>query len=158
MKTMKQLVLLALVLFSVDAFAYKLIKVRDHWGIFGGFSSVESKKESHYDASGTEVIDIIYLNCKGWGDDGCAYMKFAGPTTNGGVLTDASTAVFDEVFAKAEKKIETEGSTNDSFSETHAIQQPDGSYKYFLVSASWNLQTNPDQITVDVQEIDNPLN
>jgi hypothetical protein len=158
MKNMKQLILLGLVLFSIDAFAYRLIKSRDHWGIFGGFSSVEDKKESHFDAGGNEIVDIIYLSCTGWGNDACAYMKFAGPNTDGGPLTIASAAAFDNMFTKVEQKIEVDGITKGDFNETHAIQQANGSYKYYKLSASWDLAVHPKDIVLDVQEIEKPIN
>jgi hypothetical protein len=153
-KEMKKLkhILLILVFsaFASNLFAYKVIKTREHWGIWGGFSSVQERTEGHIGSDGNFVIDAVYLKCEGWGHDNCTHTAMAFQN-DGGVLGEAGEAILNNMFAAAEQEQEG-GTSSGSFSETHAIQQQDGSYRYFHYTASWN-SNDPNTIEIEINEI-----
>ncbi len=136
--------------FTGKAFAYKIVKERDHWGILGGFSSVEDKVEGHLDSKGEFVIDKVSLKCTGWGNQVCSYTG-AAISDDGGALGSAGEVIINSLFTLAEQ-LQEGGQTSGTFSQNHAILQSDGSYRYFHYNVSWSAN-DPNKIEIDINEI-----
>lgn len=151
MKQIKLLLLLASLAAAQNLFAYKIIKYKEHWALFGGFDVITYDIDAHEGADGKLYIDQVTVNCKGWGNDKCQYE--GQKVTNGTVITfdQANENIVNEMFERAEVRQEG-GDANGTISETFAIQQQDGSYKYFRYVASWTAN-DANIITLDVNQI-----
>jgi len=146
---MKKIILnFTLILLATNLFAVKVVKERDHWGIFGGFAVVQESSRGHFDASGNWVIDVVYLKCFGDGSDKCSYDGLA---SGGDILGSSGEGIINDIFKSAEQLVES-GNSSGGFSETHAFLQEDGSYRYYRYHAIWN-EENPDIIEIEINEI-----
>lgn len=152
MKNLKKLlILLALIaLGGQNLFAYEIVKNRDHWGIFGGFSSVKQRTDGFIDNAGIFIITRVTLWCEGWGDDNCRAEAI--PVANdGGVFGTAGTDVINAIFLNAETQQEG-GTTSGNISETHAFLQADGTYRYFHYTLAWT-PDSPNNMVLNINEI-----
>jgi hypothetical protein len=150
MKKMKLLFILICLISVQNLFAYKVVKNRDHWGIFGGFDKIEDAIEGHTGNDGKFYIDKVTLTCTGNGNDKCEYNGQM-VSTDDGVFEEAGLHILNNIFKSAEEQIEG-GVHTGSISITYAILQGNGTYKYFHYIATWN-QSTPNKIEVDINEI-----
>lgn len=151
MKNVKKILLLVVLSVSIQSlFAYKLVKIRDHWGIFGGFSSIEDNIEGHTNSAGVLIIDKVTITCSGHGQEKCQYDGQI-VQTNDGVFEQAGIQIINSLFKRAEDDMEA-GIADGSFSENYAILQTDGTYKVFNYHLVWT-SLKPLEIELNIIEI-----
>jgi hypothetical protein len=148
----KILLLIVLAVSIQNLFAYKLVKNRDHWGIWGGYSKIEDIIDGHTTNAGQFIIDKVTLNCTGNGNDKCQYDGHM-VQTDDGIFETAGIQIINNLFKRAEEIVEG-GTPNGSFNENYAILQSNGTYKIFNYSVTWN-SSEPSKVELNIIEITN---
>ena len=134
-----------------NVFAYKIKKNKEHWALFGGYALLTYSISAHEGPDGMPVIDLVTINCKGWGNDACQYEGRKLTQEGGNEVNIADENLVNQMFARAETRQEA-GEADGTIAETYAILQNDGTYKYYRYIATW-AASDPLNIILDVTQI-----
>jgi hypothetical protein len=142
-KTIQTTLLITLTSLALESAATKVVKHRDHWGIFGGYNLVREC------SSETEEGKRIDLYCEGNGDMKCRADMEIFLHDNGYETTAPENALIESLheFASEEAVDDPSGSKT----EYITISYPDGVVITYQFDLTWYV--NADNILVSTVEI-----